>query len=211
MRWPELNEEIGIATLDGKAYYLFTQMLKKMVMPFASLAPGEKIPSNINVILTTKREKQQINLENILCIEELDRDTGVVKERILGGLYAAHGEPLVIGVDPGKRIGLVAYYQDKEIESCVLNSVDETFNRISKLTQNAKGKKIVRIGNGSPTISKHLATILTSRLGGTISVELVDERGTSTLSKTKHEGRGTRDEISARLIAHRQGRKYQKS
>ena len=83
MRWPELNEEIGIATLDGKAYYLFTQMLKKMVMSFASLAPGEKIPSNINVILTTKREKQQINLENILCIEELDRDTGVVKERIL--------------------------------------------------------------------------------------------------------------------------------
>lgn len=203
-----MTEEIAIATLDGKAYYTFTRILKSLGISFASLVPGEKTRFNTKLILTTRREKPEIDSNNILCVEELDHDLSIAKEKILNVSYLTEKEQLAIGVDPGKRIGLVAYYKNKRIESLVLSSIGETVNRISALVKNASGAKIIRIGEGSPLLSSQLASILKSELGEQIVVELVDERGTSTLTNSNPEIDGTRDEKSASLIATRQGRKY---
>ena len=158
--------------------------------------------------MTTLKEKPEEISLNLLYVEELGSDFLLAKEKILSRRYVEEEEPLVIGVDPGVRIGFVVYYKNKEIESCILRTIDETVDRIILLVENAEGQKIVRIGEGSLELSKRLASTVESRLGNKVILELVDERGTSSLSRTKFKNGGTRHERSARLIAFRRGRIY---
>lgn len=199
---------LAVATLDGKAYYNMTLLLKRIGIPYRNLTPGEKVPKNIRLVLTTTKERPLIPEAKTVCLEELGADYGVAKERVYGHLYGSEEDLLVLGLDPGKRIGLAAYYQQREVASETWNSVDEVVARASQFLENSPAKRrIVRIGYGKPELAEAIARKLRSRVRGNLEIELVDERGTSSLAPRKPNSRGARDQRAARIIAFRPGRR----
>jgi RNase H-fold protein (predicted Holliday junction resolvase) len=203
-----LPNEIAVTTLDGKAYYIITSILKEMGLKFDNVMPGQNFNPSVKLVITTEKERNLINHEKVLSLEELSKDPYLAKEKIIDNLYSNSDESIIIGIDPGKRTGMVVYYRQRELMGDVLSSIDETITKVVKLVSNTHAKKrIVRIGNGEPDMAEKIANELSKSLKNVI-IELVDERGTSSLSKIKPNKKVARDQRSAMLIALRQGKRY---
>ncbi len=202
--WPE----IAIATTDGKAYYYFTFLLRASNIPFISITPDRSVPRSVKLILTTRKEKPSLGQENVLCYEEMGPTPLSSKEKILSRLYGLGTHPLLVGVDPGGRMGWVAYYRDMEVAGGVINSTDRLVETLTGLMKNSLAvKKIVRIGDGNMAKALEIASRLSAELGGEVEIEIVDERGTSS-SRVVHGKKGLRDQASARLISMRAGQPF---
>lgn len=180
--------------------------MRKIKVPFRSFVPGSEIPEGVKLAVTTGREKQLIAGIELVLLEEIENDPVLAKQKVMNKLHPENGEPLVVGVDPGRRIGVVGYYGNSEIYGEVLNSADEAIDRILKLLRSVKVRRVVRIGNGDTKLAQELAGSLTARAGKGVQIEIVDERGTT--METRPNRRGARDVRSARLIAFRHGWPY---
>tara|TARA_B100000749_G_scaffold191332_1_gene148353 strand:+ start:1091 stop:1684 length:594 start_codon:yes stop_codon:yes gene_type:complete len=195
-------------TSDIKSYYKITQLLKQYNFPFLSLIPDNKIPQTVNLIITTNSEKHYVNKLNYLTLEEIEYSETFLC-LIMNKINHVKSDLIIIGIDPGLRIGITVYNGRKKIYWNVLSSINELqkiINEISKVFINVK--KIIRIGNGNKKVSNNLARILKLQLDEHSIIEIVDEFGTSSLSKSRPNRRGLRDIKSADIIAFRQGKHY---
>ena len=195
-------------TSDIKSYYKITQLLKQYNFPFLSLIPDNKIPQTVNLIITTNSEKHYVNKLNYLTLEEIEYSETFLC-LIMNKINHVKSDLIIIGIDPGLRIGITVYNGRKKIYWNVLSSINELqkiINEISKVFINVK--KIIRIGNGNKKVSNNLARILKLQLDGHSIIEIVNEFGTSSLSKSRPNRRGLRDIKSADIIAFRQGKHY---
>jgi len=114
-------------------------------------------------------------------------------------------EELIIGIDPGHRIGLSIFFYGKEIENSLYTSVDELVSHVIHVLANLKVKrKIVKIGNGNMQLAKTISTMLNLRFCSSFELEFVDERRTSPKIKNYNQ-RGKRDMLSAKFITQREG------
>ena len=114
-------------------------------------------------------------------------------------------EELVIGVDPGQRIGLSIFYFGQEIESSIHSSVEELVVHIIRILGSLRAKrKIVKIGDGNMTIAKQIGHLLNLKFCSSFDLEFVDERKTSLKIKNFNQ-RGKRDMLSAKYISQRDG------
>lgn len=226
----DVVNEVGVATADGKAYYKIASFLKHVRVPYRDiLLPSALTSSSENtaltdaskvrflggngpkVIITTRKERIQLLGENIVCIEDLGDDFGLAKEKLFSMLYPLSQEDsFIIGVDPGERTGIAAFINHREIESSVVTSMDEAIKRVCKLLENSpKIRRIVRIGYGNPRLAMKIAHAVESSNQRHMSIQLVDERGTSNLSaKQTLSKSGTRDQRAAKLIAFREGSEF---
>ena len=67
---------------------------------------------------------------------------------------------LIIGVDPGKRIGISVIYMHNEIGCFVETSPSRVVHLISILIDGIDSKKkTVRIGDGDLYMARHIATL----------------------------------------------------
>lgn len=202
---------VAVATLDGKAYYTITSLLKNIGISYVDVKPGESIKGDVKLVLTTKKERAKVEFERVLCIEDME-DLGLAGEKVLEEVLGERGDTLLIGVDPGSRIGIAAYHGQEAVVGEVASSVQEAVSLISRMVRSSQAKRrVVRVGDGDPALAERLAARLLDSLNGLVELELVDERGTSSLSRMKPNKRGIRDLRSACLIALRQGRRYTKS
>ncbi len=112
---------------------------------------------------------------------------------------------LIIGIDPGQRIGLSVLYFGKEIERGLYNSPEDLANHVAKILGGLKAeRKIIKIGNGNMQVTKQITTLLNLRFCSHFELELVDERKT-TLKIKNYNKRGERDMMSAKFITQREG------
>ena len=202
------DERIGIMTSDIKSYYKITQLLKQYNFPFLSLIPDNEIPQTVNLIITTDLEKHYVNKLNYLTLEEIEYSETFLC-LIMNKINHVESDLITIGIDPGSRIGLTVFNGRKKIYWDVLSSTKEvqrTINEIFEFFINVK--KIIKIGNGNKEISNNLARVLKLQLDEHSVIEIVDEFGTSSLSKSRPNRRGLRDIKSADIIAFRQGKHY---
>lgn len=198
---------MAVATIDGKAYYTITDLLKRLDIPYVNVSPNEKVGTGVKLVLTTVREKRKVDFGNILCLEEIGNDLNIAKEIIMGKVYGNQRDILLIGIDPGSRIGIATYHRQEEVDGEVVYSIQEAVYKILRLVEHSHAKRrVIRIGDGKIELAEALARGVINRLGSSVEVELVDERGTS--SRIKPNKRGLRDLRSAQLIALRQGRKF---
>ena len=117
-------------------------------------------------------------------------------------------EDLILGVDPGQRIGLSIFYYGKEIESSFHSSVEELVFHIIRVLGGLRAKrKIVKIGNGNMKIAKQIATMLNLNFCSSFELEFVDEQKTSLKIKNFNQ-RGKRDMLSAKYISQREGYRH---
>lgn len=217
------NPEVGVATSSGRAYYKISSLLKRIGLAYTDIvlnepltrAKGHIVPvnsaadHNFKVIITTRKERLQIPNGNVICVEDLGDDVGLAKERLFSILYPPRpSDWFIIGIDPGERSGIAAFFNHMEIETSVSNTLEEALARVCALIDNAPGmRKIVKIGSGNLKLAKSIAGDIESKYRGQVKISIVDERGTSVL-KRRNDSEGTRDQRAARLIAFREGRDY---
>ncbi|MCX6643831.1 MAG: hypothetical protein NT043_01305 [Candidatus Bathyarchaeota archaeon] len=202
-----MKEKVAVATVEGKAYFLIVNELREQNISFISLVPGEPVPAEVKVVITTEKEKHLVKHEKILIFtseNELDDLVNEVK-RILQGKEAY--EKIVIGIDPGEAIGLAVIADGKVIEEGNCFSTQEVINSIIKTIRNVNFSLTsvsVKIGNGVP-VYKELLEALDDALPPEVALEVVGEAGTNRPLKENKRSRGIRHISSAIRIAGRTG------
>jgi hypothetical protein len=203
------NCRIGVATTDGKSYFQFVKALKFLNLKYDSIIPDEISGYHGNIILTTEAESPKTASQPILCEEILKEDPtviqGIIIEKLDSGLNQSE---LLIGIDPGMRIGLSVMFLGTEIERGLYTSPDELADHVAKILGGLKAdRKIVKIGNGNMQIAKQITTLLNLKFCSHFELEFVDERKTTRKIKNYNK-RGERDMMSAKFIIQREGYRH---
>ena len=132
----------------------------------------------------------------------------VIRGLMIQKLSLGYDQYLIIGVDPGQRIGLSIFYFGREIESSFNLSVEELVLHIIQVLGGLRAKhKIIKIGNGNMTIAKEIVKMLNLRFCSSFELEFVDEFRTSLKIKNFNQ-RGKRDMLSAKYISQREGYRH---
>jgi hypothetical protein len=188
-----MKEKVAVATVEGKAYFLIVNELREQNIPFISLVPGEQVPAEIKVVITTEPE-----LDNL--VDEV--------KIILQGKEAY--EKIVIGIDPGAATGLAVIADGKVIEEGNCFNSQEVVNSIIKSIRNVNFSLTsvsVKIGNGV-SVYKELLEALDDALPPEVALEVVGEAGTNLPLKNNKRSRKIRHISSAKRIAGRVGYIY---
>ena len=195
--------------MSGRSYFKFVNTLKHLKLSYDSVLPEEITSSDKRLILTTVRESEKIPSNLIMFDDEFDYDPTIIRGKIVEKLDSGiHHGSLVIGIDPGSRIGLSIFYREKEIESSIYTSLDDLISHIVKILVGLNGKrKVVKVGNGNMKIARQITNLLNLRFCSHFELEFVDERKTS-LRVRNYNKRGERDKISARYITQREGYRH---
>ena len=180
-----------------------------MELQFDSLSPEEATASNAKVIITTRDEADIMNTKGVVMLDtELENYPAIAKAKILRSIIGDQADDqLVIGIDPGSRIGISATYLQQEIASAVESSPQDAVDRVSAMLGGIESrKKLVKIGDGNIAMARQIAHMLKIKFRDQVSVEIVDEHGSSQNADANR--RGARDRSSARTIAFRSGRSF---
>jgi hypothetical protein len=202
-----VKEKVAVATVEGKAYFLIVNQFREQNILFESLVPGEPVPLDVKVVITTGVEKHLVNFEKTLIFHdesELDKLVSEVKI-ILRGKQAY--EKIVIGIDPGEVIGLAAIADGNTILETNCFNIKEVISCITKMIRNFNfllTKISIKIGNGV-AIYKELLKALDEALPPEIMLEVVGEAGTNKPLKENKRSRRIRHICSAIRIAGRKG------
>ncbi|HEX6282231.1 MAG TPA: hypothetical protein VFZ67_08380 [Nitrososphaera sp.] len=205
--------KITVATVRGRPYYNITCALRLMDLQFDSLSPEEAAVSNAKVIITTQDEAGIVNKKGIVMIDtELEKYPAIAKAKILRSIMGERvvDDQLIIGIDPGSRIGISAIYLHHEIASAVVeSSPQDAINHVAAMLGGIESrKKVVKIGDGNIAMTIQIARTLKMKFKDGVSIEIVDEHGTSLPQNTDANRRGVRDRSSARAIAFRSGKSF---
>ena len=205
-----METDVAVATVSGKAYFLIVNKLKERNIPFLSLIPGQTVPTDIQVVITTRKEKHMIHHENILVFDGEMEPGSIASEiqRILQGKEAY--EKIVIGIDPGEAFGLAVIADGQVNETANCFSVHEALSKVRKVIRDVTFSSTtvtIKIGNGVP-IYKELAETFDLALPEKVVLQVVSEVGTNRpLNNNKHR-RDIKDIASATRIAGRAGHVY---
>jgi hypothetical protein len=183
--------------------------LKLLNLKYDSLLPDEIPTYPGNLIFTTDDESPRFASQAILNEEILKEDPtviqGIIIEKLDSGLNQSE---LLIGIDPGQRIGLSVSYLGKEIERGLYTSPEDLASHIAKILGGLRAdRKLVRIGNGNMPVAKQITSLLNLRFCSHFELEFVDERKTTKKIKNYNK-RGERDMQSAKYIAQREGYRH---
>ena len=195
--------------MNGRSYFKFINILKFLKLNYDSVLPEEITSSDKRLILTTVQESYKIPTDLVIFDDEFNYDPTVIRGRIVRKLESGiHDSSLILGIDPGNRIGLSVFYYEKEIESSIYTSVDDLISHIVKILVGLKAEqKIVKVGNGNMKVAQQIANLLNLRFCSHFELEFVDERKTS-LRVKNYNKKGIRDKISARYITQREGYRH---
>jgi hypothetical protein len=205
-----MSAEVAVVTVQGKAYFLIVNKLKKRGIPFLSLVPGEIVPTDIKVVITTEEEKHIVNHGKVLIYDGETAPDSTANEirKILQGKEVY--EKIVIGIDPGEVFGLAVIADGKVNETVNCFSVNEALTKVKGVLREvdfAATTVTIKVGNGVPTY-KELIQEFDRALPVEVLLEVVSEAGTNRpLNHNKHR-RGLRDIASAMRIAGRAGHIY---
>ena len=169
------------------------------------------MPSEIDsfkgdLIVTTEKEApKQISIP-ILFDEIISKDPIVVKGIITKMLNSSTSlSKLVLGIDPGQRIGVSVTYLENEIARAFFVSIEKLIHYlISILAELPAARKILKIGNGDMKTANKILQMLNLKFCSKFEIEFVDESNTS-LKIKNHNQRGKRDMLSAQFISQRTG------
>lgn len=183
--------------------------MKGLDLPFDSILPEEISNYKGNLIFTTRNESPLKCEKPILYEDVFDQHFTVIRGLMVQKLNLNYDEDdLIMGIDPGQRIGISVFYFGKEIESSFHSSVEGLVLHIIEILGKLRAKrKIIKIGNGNMEIAKNIEKMLNLKFCSSFDLEYVDESKTSLKIKNFNQ-RGKRDMLSAKFISQREGFRY---
>ena len=160
------------------------------------------------MVLTTRQETPTECEKPILHEDIFEQHLTVIRGLIIQKLDLGYNQDLIIGVDPGKRIGLSIFYFGREIENSFHSSVEEIVLHIIRVLGGLRARhKIVKIGDGNMNMAKEIGTMLNLKFCSSFELEFVDERKTTLKIKNFNQS-GKRDMLSAKYISQREGYRH---
>jgi hypothetical protein len=199
-------EGICVATTDSRAYYSVLSRLRNTGLKFMSVNPSPALEEPCNLIVTTRDELKMFKGRTV-AIEDLDDDPMIMKGQILSVLSSNKKRDILIGVDPGSRLGLAIYYGDRRLAGLTFNSIENLMKFIVRAVRAIPSSSVViKIGDGSPNLSRSIAKMAAEEVPGA-RIEIVDEKGTSV--SRPEDGGLKRDQNAAAKIALRKGILYE--
>lgn len=204
-----MRAKVAVATVQGKAYFLILCELKRRNILFISLIPGQVVPVEIRVVITTPKEKPLVNHAKVLTYDA-QTDPEVLGNQLVKVLKGKERyETVTVGVDPGDVFGVAVIADGSVIDEDNCFSVKETVDRIQhilKIVDAASTAVTVKVGNGVP-IHRELLESLDWVVPPEVVLEVVSEAGTNHYEhEAKH--RQLRHIYSAIHIAARRGYAY---
>ena len=183
--------------------------MKTLKLDYESLLPDQIFDYDGDLVLMTSSETPKDIKIQALYEDILDLEPTVIKGLIWQKLGTArYPDELLIGIDPGKRIGLSIYYYEREIENSLYVSVPDLISHLVRILAGLRAKKkIVKIGNGNMKLARKITTLLNLRYCSDFELEFVDESKTSVKIKNYNQ-RGKRDMLSAKYISRREGHRH---
>jgi hypothetical protein len=191
---------IRVATDDSGAYYSIVSRLKEAGLWFVSVSPSDVVGLSWEPVITTRKELHAVG-GVALAIEDLSETPLVMKGQILSRFLEESKKVLLIGIDPGSRIGVAVFYGGQELGVLTTNSTETLVGILDEASRNIRHSTLmVKIGNGEPRSAARIANRIREVLPSA-RVEIVDESGTS-LGR-RRASRATRDQQAAVRIAFR--------
>jgi hypothetical protein len=190
---------ICVATAKARAYYVLVSRLRRAGLPFSSVLPESN--SDCDLVLTTADEASQFG-PRVMTLEELDENPGIFKGQVVSRLLGK-GDVILVGIDPGKRIGLAVFYGQTKLAFSTFDSAAAVCARVGAFARGVPSSRLlVKVGNGNRAMATKLAEELREEVPSA-TIEIVDESGTSAGSSKM---RGVqRDQVAAAKIAFRKG------
>lgn len=197
--------DIAVATEKPKTFYIVVKILKELDLKFRVCSPSDRFCDVAKVVITTESEALPIDPERLVLVEEVPDETTTLFDVMTRYLTVRNPREIIIGIDPGLHIGLVALANGTSIYSKVIASPVDASRIALELVQLArnrysKSRTLVRMGLGSKLYSTLFLRSLVREMPD-IDIELVDERHTSS------PGGYLTDQTSAFLISARTGRR----
>ncbi|MGQ9781687.1 MAG: hypothetical protein ACUVQ8_05475 [Nitrososphaeria archaeon] len=194
------NVRIYFDTVDSKAIYYILDILRNKRFHFTILDEGSQ--KDADIIFTDKKKCEG----NVLRINELTYTSTSDFERIASKLFRTTKESLLVGVDPGKRMGIAAYFGNRLIVNDVIFPWEDAVLFIVEILKMGFNRKVLKIGQGDRKTAEELKKVVQSRFND-IEIYLVDERRTTKTAKKKGNQGKEKDKISAVEIAHKNGKR----
>lgn len=195
---------MGVATAQARPYYIFTRWLRGLGADFDVLEPQYIPEYGGHIVLTTRPEASHTGRCALLFIDELDRGSAVALSLLLRRCGVL-GDDLVVGIDPGKRLGLAVSYAGREVETLLFTSEQALVWHVASLLRGIGASSYtIRIGDGEMISAAHVCGALMEADLPPFRLELVDESGTSRRSRNFNRS-GKRDMMAARAIAGMEG------
>ena len=184
-------------------------MLKSLKLCYDSLIPEQIHDYHGDIVLTTLSEVPESIKIPVLYEDILELEPTVIEGLIMQKLDSVHySDELLIGIDPGKRIGLSIYYYGREVEHSLHISVEDLVSHLVRILAGLRAKKkIIKIGNGNMKMARKITNLLNLRYCSDFEIEFVDEQRTSVKTKNYNQ-RGKRDMQSAKYITKREGPRH---
>ena len=192
--------QICVYTSVPRVYYAIVSKLRSAGLPFTSVMSLVECVDCVLIISGAGEAGQFGN--RALALESLAEDPGVFKGQVFSKLNGGN-DALLLGVDPGTRIGLAVFYGNASLEYSTFGNVMALSRRVGDFVRGVPARRcIVRVGNGSPSMTLRLVRLLKLE-SGKATIEVVDESGTS-VGRVRVKGI-QRDEGAAARIAFRKG------
>lgn len=188
---------VAIVTGDARVYYTATKVLKEYGIPFLSLRVGERIPFDVEVVLTGEKDRVDFPVKVIVHDEDFI-DELLAK---LGGRERFN--KVFIAIDPGERPGLSVVADGRVVEVHRLKSPRD-IEVVVDLLEKYPGARI-KIGHGARRHRTMMLKALGRLLGYDYPIVLVNEAGT-TPKAGNVESPGVLDIVASINIGLRPGR-----
>ena len=189
---------VAIVTGDARVYYIATKVLKEYRIPFLSLRVGERIPYDVEVVLTGERDKVDFPLRVIV------RDENFIDELLAKLEGRERFKNVFIAIDPGKRPGLSVVADGRVIEIYRLGSPRDVDVIVELLEKYPSAR--IKIGHGAKRHRTMMLKALGEVLGYDYPVIVVNEFRT-TPKVGGIESSSVLDIVASINIGLRQGRK----
>ena len=175
--------EVAVRTDDFRLAYRLLGRLRDSGIEHMQLDPEKPVPSRVDFWIASHAEVVRTNdVRGIGCdVEEIDSVISSIMNRIAVGEKV---QRICFGIDPGPRPGLSWFADGRPAGSMQMESVDATVDYVVAILNDfMPPESVVRIGNGSPTISSRIANVCLAR---GLAVQFVDETSTSIGSRYDH-------------------------
>ncbi|ACV47898.1 MULTISPECIES: hypothetical protein [Halomicrobium] len=184
---------IVVATEDFEVYHGVVGELRDRGLTFTTVEPGDQLPDGTAVVVTAADESHDPGGVDVVRADPENPRRAV--DEVAALLRGGDGK-LIVGIDPGDRPG-IAVCSGEMIVAAFQVPADRVAEAVHEELAEAVDP-LVRIGDGARLLGARIIDDL-----GDVTVELVDETGT-----TPHLGTGTRgmgDVLAAVNIARIEG------
>ncbi len=214
------KQPLYILTEDLNFFYMLKNELDKHNIKFQILNLNAKIPTISSIILTTSEDIDELRLENhdnyLVYSKNYDFAKYIIK--VIAAYRVSYKEiysTLTFSIDPGKKLGLMIFLDDYYLESyCCFEKIDllEIINKYIETFQEGNLTLIdikFKLGRGVLTVTFDLVEEIYRFFHNRnkLSVYLIDEFKSSKIRLSREKGyrKFSKDEISALILAFRNG------